>query len=127
MTHARPTWMTQCLIERARKIVKTWLSQVPALDKFAVVDGKLTFEDLNNGRSTGTPHQYTVRWATWDGNGRTEQLPDATGTEIPDIRSSDAKYLTATLACAGSGVCEKPVTVYLRRCDTGLEVVGIDR
>lgn len=119
--------MTQSLIERARKIVKTWLSQVPALDKFAIVDDKLMFEDLNNGHTTGTPHQYSVRWAMWDGNGRTDQLPDAIDTEIPDVGSSDARYLTATFACAGSGVCEKPVTVYLRRCDSGLEVVGIDR
>jgi hypothetical protein len=115
-------WMTQCLIERARKIAKTWLSQVPAVDRFAVMDGELTYEDLSTDR-----REYTVRWATWDGNGHTEQVPDATGSKIPGVRNSDADYLTATVACAGTGVCEKPVTVYLRRGETGLEVVGVDR
>ena len=107
--------------------MEAWLSQVSPLDKFAVVDGKLTFEDLNNGHRDGEPRQYTVRWATWDGNGHTEQLPDATGSDIPEFRNGDTKYLAATVACEGTDRCEKPVTVYLRRCNAGLEVVGIDR
>ena len=120
-------WMIQCLTKRAAKIVEAWLSPVTPLDKFAVVDGKLTFEDVRKERSNGLSRGYTVRWAEWDGNGRTEQLPNATGLQVPEFRSSDAKYLAATVACSGNGVCEKPMSVYLRRCDTGLQVVGIDR
>ncbi|MBC8166974.1 MAG: hypothetical protein H7Y20_14035 [Bryobacteraceae bacterium] len=121
-------WMTQCLLGRAAKIVEAWLSHVSPLDKFAVVDGKLTFEDVRRGYSDGPLRQFTVRWASWDGDGRTEPLPNAAGPEVPDVRSSDGKYLAATVACAGIGACEKPVTVYLRRSETGHEeVVGIDR
>jgi hypothetical protein len=120
-------WLTASLTKRADKIIETWFSDVLPLDKFAVVDGKLTFEDVRNSRSKGLPRHYTVRWATWDDDGRTEQLPNATGPEIPDARNSDESYLTATVECADAGVCEKPVTLYLRRGETGLEVVRVDR
>ena len=68
--------------ERAARIVEAWLSQVSPLDKFAIVDGKLTFEDLSKGHRDGEPRQYTVRWATWDGNGHTAPLTNATGSEF---------------------------------------------
>jgi hypothetical protein len=120
-------WMTRCLVERGRQITKTWLATVVALDKCGVVDGRLTFEELNHGGGADSSHRYNVRWATWDGFGQANEIPGANGLEIPGASESDAKYLIAILACKGSTSCERPVTVYLRRCDRGLAVAGIDR
>jgi hypothetical protein len=115
-------WVTRCLIKRAAKIVEVWLSGVPALDRFAVVDGKLTFEDVRKGM----PRQYTVKWATWDGNGRAEEVPNAAGSEVPDVPDNNGRYLVARVASAAAAG-NQAVTVYLRRSEAGVEVVGVDR
>jgi len=119
-------WITECLIKRRDKIANAWLSRVLPLDNFRIADGKLVFEDLGAGRGREKAREYTVRWASWDKNGATATLPD-TGTRVPAFRG-DTKYLAATVACASEDAgCGKPPTVYVRQCEKGLEVVGIDR
>ena len=119
-------WITECLIKRRDKVVEEWFSQILPLDKFQVVDGKLKFEDLGESRGNRKARQYAVRWAVCDGNGRATPLLNATGTQVPAFGRTTA-YLAATVECAGAGVCGKPITVYVRQGQMGLEVVGIDR
>jgi hypothetical protein len=117
-------WVAESLIKRRDKIADAWFSRVLPLDKFSVVDGKLTFEDLGAKRGGGSG-QYSVRWTSWDGDGRATPLSEASDTQVPSFRS-DTRYLAATFKPAG-GAGDDPVTVYLRRGDAGLQVVGIDR
>jgi len=118
-------WITECLIRRRDKIARVWFSKVLPLDKFRVVNGKLTFEDLaaNLGIENG---QYSIGWASWDASGRVTQM-GATGTQVPGFRG-DTLYLAATIKPANSSAADDdPVTVYLRRAQSGLQVAGIDR
>jgi len=114
-------WITECLIQRRNKIAEAWLSDTLPLDKFAVVDGRLTFADLEKGA------RYSVRWASRDRGGRMTPLAEATGTEVPAM-GNNAEYLVATITPLGaSGGSADPITVYLRHREPGFQVVGVDR
>ncbi len=119
-------WITECLIKRRDKIAEAWFSRVLPLDHFRIADGKLAFDDLGTARGIGKNREYTVRWASWDKNGGTTTLPN-TGLQVPAF-GGEVKYLAAAIGCGGADTaCRNPVTVYVRRCEKGLEVVGIDR
>lgn len=96
------------------------------LDQFRISDGKLVFEDVGAVRDTGKSPEYTVRWASLHKNGSTAAMPD-TGAKVPAF-GGETKYLAATIACTSAdAACGNPITVYVRQCQRGLEVVGIDR
>ncbi len=120
-------WIADCLIERRNKIAEAWFSRVLPIDKFRIVNGRLTFEDLGAGGGAGTGREYTVRWASCDDSGRATPPSDANGSDIPAFRS-DTRYLAATIKLTtNEPEGDDTVTVYLRRGETGPEVVGIDR
>jgi hypothetical protein len=120
-------WIADSLSKRRDKIAEASFSRVLPLDKFRVVDGKLTFEDLGAKYDFAKGREYSVRWAASDETGRLTPLPGATGREVPALQSSSS-YVAATIECAGAGTaCRRAITVYLRAGQTGLEVVGIDR
>lgn len=119
-------WISDSLIKRRDKIASAWFSRVLPLDRFRVVNGKLAFEDVSGDKSEAG-HEYAVRWASWDRNGRATALPDAIGRQIPAFRS-DTQYLAAAIKVGGNEPQgDDPVTVYLRQGRTGPEVIGIDR
>lgn len=120
-------WIAECLIKRRDKIAETWLSRVLPLDKFRVNDGELGFDDLAASRLGGMARLYRVQWAKSDPQGHFAVLPHAMGKKVPAFNGDE--YLAATISCgAGFGeACPDPVTVYLRRGVSQIEVVGIDR
>ena len=120
-------WISNSLIKRRDKIAEAWFSRVPPLDKFGIVDGKLTFEDLGARYDFEKGREYSVRWATCDDKGRLTPLPGGAGRDVPALQSS-SPYLAAVIECADTGkACGRGITVYLRVRQTVLEVVGIDR
>lgn len=120
-------WIADCLIKRRDKIAETWLSRSLPIDRFRVVDGKLTFEDLGASSGGVNGREYSVGWASWDDHGRATPLPDAAGRQVPAFRSG-TQYLAATIKrTEKKSEADDPVTVYVRQRQTGLEVVGIDR
>jgi hypothetical protein len=120
-------WVTECLIRRRDKIAQAWFSKALPLDRFRVVAGELTFDDLGASRDVGKQRQYTTRWASIGRSGRETPIADALGPHVP-VFGGDTRYLTATIGCTGSEArCEKQIRVYLRRGQTGPEVVGVDR
>ena len=114
-------WITECLVKRRDKIAQAWLSTGLALDKFAVVDGMLKFEQFG-----GTGREYSIRWAARNKRGDVTALPGETGTHVPAV-TGDAQYLIATIKPLRDGPAEDPITVYLRRTEQGIGVVGIYR
>ena len=102
-----------------------WFSEVLPLDKFEVVDGKLTFENLA-ARSGATQRQFAVRWASWNKEGHSTPLPASGGARMPAF-PADTQYLQATITETTNGEADDPVTIYLRREPTGIRVIGIDR
>lgn len=120
-------WISNSLINRRDKIAEAWFSRVPPLDKFGIVDGKLTFEDLGARYDFEKERQYSVRWATSDDKGRLTLLPGGAGRDVPALQSG-SPYLAAIIECADTGkACGRGITVYLRVHQTVPEVVGIDR
>jgi hypothetical protein len=111
-------WVARCIIERRNKVGRAFLNDVLPLDRFAVRDGKLTFEDLAVRYGFHDARRYTVRWSVFD-NATNEKTPIAgAGFDVP--RSNGAAYLAADIQAEDP---RKTVTVYLR----GTDVVGIDR
>lgn len=119
-------WIAECLIRRRDKIAEAWLLGVLALDRFRIVDGNLTFEDLGAVGADRKRREYSIRWASQDGRGRVTALPDASGSRVPAFHG-DAQYLAATIRPAANESGDDQVMVYIRRGRTGPEVVGIDR
>jgi hypothetical protein len=118
-------WITQCLIQRRDRIAEAWFSKVTPLDKFRVVDGRLTFEDLAAAGESGKQRGFLIRWAGLDAKGHATPLPEDAGPRVPSFRGG-AQYLAATIAYADKSQ-SSPLTVYVRQGKAGLEVVGIDR
>jgi hypothetical protein len=119
-------WVTECLIKRRDKIAATWFSKALPLDRFNVVDGKLTWQELGTRDDIAKTRDYKVHWASFDDHDRYTRLPDA-GALVPSC-SSDARYLAATIEPVGiDAPADDPIIVYLRPGQSGVEVVGIDR
>jgi hypothetical protein len=125
---ARTTdWITKCLIERRDKLAQARFSRVLPLDKFRVMDDRLVFEDLSARGELAKGREYPVRWASCDRDGRATPLTAEAGARVPLFRG-DTQYLAATIGCKElEARCKNSVTVYLRRGQTGPEVVGVDR
>ena len=69
-------WISNLLIKRREEYCQKGLVlQVPPLDNFAIVDGKLTFEDLGARYDFAKGREYSVRWATSDDAGRLTPSP----------------------------------------------------
>jgi hypothetical protein len=122
-------WIADCLIKRRDKIAQAWFAQVLALDRFRIADGRLEFDDLSASYGPDTPRNYDVHWSTYDNNhGVLTSLSNASGTKVPSLPSATG-YLAATIRSTANPVQSgpDPVTVYLRRSGTELQVVGIDR
>jgi len=119
-------WITQCLVKRRDKIAQVWLSRVLPLDRFRVVHGELAFDNLGAKYGIGDGREYSIRWSSLDDRGRSTRLP-VVGPKVPTPRG-ETKYLAANIGCSETGPgCSNSVTVYLRREETGLRVIGIDR
>ena len=117
---AATDWVVSCLIERRNKIGKAFFQRVLPVDKFAVRDGRLTYEDLNathfgtrsESQCSGI-HSITIR-AKWN------RIEGATTLSVPNV---DGEYIAAELNGMG-----RVVRVYLRRSidKQTWEVVGRD-
>lgn len=115
-------WIIECLIKRRDKIGRAHFSQVLPLDKFNVVDGRLTFENLAAKYGFEKEPAYQVRWTIFDNEKETHHdLPAENSLRIPQ---ADQDYIAATIQ--GSDAAKK-VVVYLRANGGTRSVVGIER
>jgi len=132
---AAEQWIVECLIQRRDKIGRAFFSKVLPFDRFGIQNGSLTYEDLALRHGLIPSQQYassdnfprSVRWSQFDN--QTEQktpLPDATGLLLPQQvrQATPGQYFAIELAGADS---RKTVSVFLRKQEDGVEVVGIDR
>jgi hypothetical protein len=93
-------WVVRCLIERRNKIGRAYFSHVLPLDRFAIRDGNLEFEDLAT-RHFGTEESYSVEWFTFDNKtGEVEPISGATTFAVP---TSESAYLVANIRGERSG------------------------
>ncbi|MBY0505562.1 MAG: hypothetical protein K2X03_16735 [Bryobacteraceae bacterium] len=111
-------WVTQTLIERRNKIGKALLGKVLPLDRFAIRDGALAWEDIS-----GSAGAVNIQWHHFDNQSEQRTaIPNATSAKLPDFNSSG--YLLAELTRAAQP--KQKVLVYLRRGESPC-IAGVER
>ena len=128
-------WIAESLIRRRDKIGRAFFSKVLPFDRFGVQNGSLTYEDLALKHGFIPSQEYaasdnfpqSVRWSRFDNE--TEQKTPLTGETtliLPQqVQQAVAgEYFVIDIAGAES---RKTVSVFLRKREDGVEVVGIDR
>jgi hypothetical protein len=117
-------WILQCLIERRDKIGKAYLTKVLPVDKFAVRNGALVFEDLGETHKLASG-PIAIQWARFDNaTGTRSPIGGATGAALPREMAGarSGSYYAAELTRG-----KQSAIVYVRTSGGGAEVVGIDR
>lgn len=120
-------WVVECLIERRDKIGNAFLTKVLPLDRFAVKEGRLVFEDLAVESPRSPPRNYAIQWSHFDNDTekKTPLAGETTFTLPGQLRgASEGEYFAAEIQ---GGDPKKIVTVYVRKKSDRVEVVGIDR
>ena len=123
-------WIADTLIKRRDKIGRAFLAKVLPLDNFRVTDRRLGFDDLKQVFGFGRSRQFSVQWYEFDnmteGIAEISADPDAGDHRLPSItaQAEDGAYFLAVLWADDP---EMNVHVYLRKSDTGFDVVGIER
>ncbi|OFW44776.1 MAG: hypothetical protein A3J28_05030 [Acidobacteria bacterium RIFCSPLOWO2_12_FULL_60_22] len=124
---AAEKWIADCLIARRDKIGKAYFSRLLPLDRFAVREERLAFEDLAVKHNLIPSRDYTVQWARFN-NDTEQKTPLAGETTLalprPLIESGEGEYFAAEIH---GGDPKKAVTAYLRKKSGRIEVVGVDR
>jgi hypothetical protein len=124
---AAERWIAECLIVRRDKIGKAYFAKVLPLDRFAIRQDRLVFEDLAVNYKFSAPRDYTVQWSRF--NNETEQKTPLSGETTLTLprqlqEASPGEYFAADIY---SGEKRKSVTVYVRKKAGLVEVVGVDR
>ena len=132
---AAEQWVVECLIRRRDKIGRAFFSKVLPYDRFGIRDGSLTYEDLSlkhglipsQGYAASDNFPRLVRWSRFDN--QTEQktaLPGESGLLLPPEvqQATPGEYFVIDIAGADP---KKTVSVFLRKREDGVEVVGVDR
>lgn len=116
-------WLVECLIKRRDKIGKAYFGKVLPLDRFAVRDGKLVFEDLSESTGLGSSGPFSVQW--FEVNNATGVTTPINGATSFALNSEGAPWKLARIVSAGRPRQFVDVTV---RIDSGAPaVIGIDR
>lgn len=115
-------YMTRVLCERRDRIVEAYVKPVLAIDTFRMDGSRLTFEKVPGGNETA----ISTEWAAYDNARGTEMAwPRRSGEEMPPeaLEMGAGSYCVAKLRNGRGG----SVRAFIRRNDTGWEVVGVDR
>ncbi|MGD0779059.1 MAG: hypothetical protein ABSC05_40290 [Candidatus Solibacter sp.] len=97
------------------------------LDRFAVKDSRLVFDDLAVTHHLLSAREYTVQWSEFDNHTeRKTPLAGQTSFALPEQIQSAAEGTYFAAAIHGADK-QKMVTVHLRKRAAQIEVVGIDR
>jgi hypothetical protein len=123
-------YMTKTLIQRRDKIAATFFSRkVLAVDDFRVENGELRFDDLGVRYHAGIPRQYLVHWFRFDNfkGSRSAIAGAAVSSHLPAqvAQAVPGSYFSAVIESATDKL--HPVTVTLRKTDTGYRIVGVSR
>lgn len=108
------------LIHRRDKVGRAYLSSVLALDRFAIRDGKLIFEDLEIKHGLKETRSYWYEWSTFDSaSGVAVTIDGANSASVPNIPSG------IILCKIADPEVKKLVQVFVRAATR--EVIGIER
>lgn len=116
------------LLERQRRIGRTYFAQMLPLDAFRVENGELRFEDLAVKHGFDAPRAFSVQWFRFDNAAETKAiLAGETGFSLPATWATapQSSYFLAEISEAGKG--KKQVHVYVRKEGNAARVICIER
>jgi hypothetical protein len=113
----------ECLVKRRDKVGSVYFSKVLPLDKFAIENGEIAWEDLGSTQARLPRADVSLQWSTYDNaSGAHTPITGQVSKRVPSIPSG---YSCLTLQDR-----EKPshtIDVFLNH-DTGSpHIVGVDR
>jgi hypothetical protein len=120
-------WIADSLIARRDKIGKAFLPKLLPLDRFAVENSRLVFEDLGAKYGITSPQQYSLQWSRFDNDAETKTpISGETTSALPaPVRdASNGEYFAVDIRGIEPG---KTIIVFLRKNATGVQVAGIER
>ena len=121
-------YIVSALAIRRDKVGRTYFSKILPLDHFAVSGGTLRYEDLAVKYRFSAERQYDVSWSRFDNvSEKHTALSGESSSQLPDElrHAPQGSYFAARIHARGDD--RKTVTVYLRKKDDTVEVVGIER
>jgi hypothetical protein len=132
-------YLIDSLIQRRDKTGAYYFNQINPLDQFEVTGDSLSFVNLavKHGFER-SPENYVISWWMYDNDGKVpgELISDPTSVHrasflIPDEvnRNPSVSYCFAEITTSGDipPGWRKPVRVFFRNSENGLEVVGVVR
>ena len=122
-------WIANALIERRDEIGRDFFSHVLPLDNFRIENNRLEFDDLMVVYDFAEPRELGAAWYSFDNMTGESTIILASREdqfELLDELTSAAEGSYFSVSIQG-GTPGMNVIVYLRRENTGLAVVGIDR
>lgn len=120
-------WVADCLVGRRDKIGRAYFAKVLSLDRFAVREGQLVFEDLSVKHRLAAAREYALRWSKFDNEtGQKTTLPGESSLALPRglTEAPSGAYFAVDIT---AGDEHKTVTVFLRKNAEQVQEVGIDR
>ena len=135
-------YLTETLIKRRDKVGRFWLNQVNPLDQFRVDGNALLFENAAVRLLKDVPaaDSYRAQWHRFDNYKQTQEpvgnqitakerrldIPSA-AFEGPSDGVGHYALVEITTQSSHHASWARPLRVYLRKNDTGVSVVGIER
>jgi hypothetical protein len=135
-------YLTETLMKRRDKVGRLWLNQVNPLDQFTIEGNALLFDNAAARLLKGVPaaDSYQAQWHRFDNYKQTQEpiasrittkerrldIPSAAFDGPSDGVGSYALAEITTHSSHHSGWA-RPLRVYLRKNNTGVSVVGIER
>ena len=134
---AATDYMTDVIIRRRDKVVRTWLNQVcPVVDPTLAADGTLRFGNAAVDAGAATPpDHYTLQWFAFDNAtdtrrtiGEPTRVTGLEGVAPPGLLADgDFVGVVITAAHAGQPGWASPATFTFRRTPAGWDLVGVER
>jgi hypothetical protein len=121
-------YITKTLIARRDRIGRTYFVKVLPLEEIRVVNERLEFKDLAVALGFVPPRDYDTTWFHLDNTrGVITPIAGAATTAIPKELAAApvGDYFATRVSMRGDPA--KQVTVFLRKTDREIQVVGIDR
>jgi hypothetical protein len=136
-TPAAAQYITDVLIKRRDKVLRTWLTGVnPIVDPRLSATGTLTFDNAAVAAGVASaPAGYVLTWSRFDNTtganvGASEEMR-ATGprAEAPPAMLQGSEFVSVAIRSMHSGfpAWAAPVTVYFRRVAGDWQPVGLER
>jgi hypothetical protein len=118
-------WLIECLVKRRDKIGRAYFGKLLPLDRFAVRQGRLVWEDLSEKHGFGGAGPVAIQWSVFDNESeKRTPLNGANTTALPPMDRDG--FWVAELA--SQKTASHKISVYLRRRGPEApQIVGIDR